>query len=100
MFPPRPDVLRLMPEIILSLSGILLMLIEPFLSGARRTAIVTVAALGSGLALVSTIYTATLPGTAFSGLLRIEGLSVYVHDVVEEVTILVIIGSSDYLYRV
>src|SRR5437588_1167646 len=99
MFPPRPDVLRLMPEIILSLSGILRRLIEPFLSGARRTAIVTVAALGSGLALVSTIYPATLPGTAFSGLLRIDGFSVFVHVVVEAVAFLVIIGSADYLDR-
>src|SRR5207253_4558351 len=77
MFPPRQDVLRLMPEIILSLSGILLMLIEPFLSGARRTLIVTLAVLGSGLALVSTIYPGTLPGAAFSGLLRIDGFSVF-----------------------
>jgi len=99
MFPPRQDVLRLMPEIILSLSGILLMLIEPFLSGARRTLIVTLAALGSGLALVSTIYPATLPGTAFSGLLRIDGFSVFVHVVVEAVAFLVIIGSADYLDR-
>ncbi|HYT08003.1 MAG TPA: hypothetical protein VEL77_10165, partial [Rugosimonospora sp.] len=79
MFPPREDVLRLMPEIILCFSGILLMLVEPFLTRARRTVLVTLAALGTGLALVSTIYPAMLPGTAFSGLLRIDGFSVFVH---------------------
>ena len=99
MFPPREDVLRLMPEIILSLSGILLMLVEPFLTRARRSVLVTLAALGSGLALVSTIYPATLPGTAFSGLLRIDGFGVFVHVVVEAVAFLVIIGSADYLDR-
>src|ERR1700746_1704925 len=53
MFPPRQDVLRVVPEFFLCLSGILLMLIEPFLSRARRNLLVTFAALGSGLALVS-----------------------------------------------
>jgi len=99
MFPPREDILRLMPEIILSLSGILLMLIEPLLTRARRNVLVSLAALGNGLALVSTIYPAMLPGTAFSGLLRIDGFSVFVHVVVEAVAFLVIIGSADYLDR-
>src|SRR5580700_5822070 len=99
MFPPREDILRLMPEIILSLSGILLMLIEPLLTRSRRNVLVSLAALGSGLALVSTIYPAMLPGTAFSGLLRIDGFSVFVHVVVEAVAFLVIIGSGDYLDR-
>src|SRR5260370_14136311 len=99
MFPPREDVLRLMPEIILCLSGILLMLVEPFLMHARRNVLVTLAALGSALALVLTIYPATLPGTASSGLLRIDGFTVFVHVLVEAVSFLVIIGSADYLDR-
>src|ERR1700739_4133208 len=99
MFPPREDILRLMPEIILSLSGILLMLIEPLLTRARRSVLVGLAALGSGLALVSTIYPEMLPGTAFSGLLRVDGFSVFVHVVVEAVAFLVIVGSADYLDR-
>ncbi len=99
MFPPRQDVLRLLPEIILSVSGILLMLVEPFLTRARRSVIVTLAAAGSGLALVSTIYPAMLPGTAFSGLLRIDGFSAFVHVVVLTVALLVVIGSADYLDR-
>jgi len=83
----------------LSLSGILLMLIEPLLTRSRRNVLVSLAALGGGLALVSTIYPAMLPGTAFSGLLRIDGFSVFVHVVVEAVAFLVIIGSADYLDR-
>ena len=99
MFPPREDVLRLMPELILCFSGILLMLVEPFLTRARRTVLVSLAALGSGLALISTIFPAMLPGTAFSGLLRIDGFSVFVHVVVGAVAFLVVIGSADYLDR-
>ena len=99
MFPPRQDLLRLMPEIILCLSGILLMLVEPLLTRARRRVLVSLAALGSGLALVATIYPAMLPGVAFSGVLRIDDFSVFVHVVVEAVAFLVVIGSADYLDR-
>ena len=63
MFPPREDVLRILPEIILSLSGIVLMLVEPFLNRARRHVLVTLAGMGSGLALACTIYPAMLPGS-------------------------------------
>ena len=91
--------LRLLPEIILSLSGIVLMLVEPFLTRARRTILVSLAAMGSGLALVATIYPALHPGEAFSGLLRIDGFSVFVHVVVEAVAFLVIIGSVSFTRR-
>ncbi len=70
MFPAREDILRLAPELVLCLSGILLMLIEPFLTRARRAVLVTVAALGAALALICHDLPAMRPGTAFSGLLR------------------------------
>lgn len=99
MFPPRDDILRLLPEIILCAAGILLMLLEPFLTRARRGILVSLAALGSGLALVATIYSARLPGTAFSGVLQVDSFSVFVHALVEGVAFLVVIGSADYLDR-
>ena len=100
MFPPSDDILRLAPEIVLCVSGILLMLIEPFLSRARRGVLVVPGHDGAaGLALVATIYPATHPGAAFSGLLRVDAFSVFVHVVVELVALLVVLGSSDYLDR-
>ena len=80
--------------------GILLMLVEPFLTRARRTILVSLAALGSGAgAGRHDLSGACIPATAFSGLLRIDGFSVFVHVVVEAVAFLVIIGSADYLDR-
>ena len=99
MFPPLQDVLRVLPEIILSVTGILLMLVEPFLTRAHRSVLAPLAAGGGALALISTIYPAMLPGMAFSGLLRIDGFSVFVHEVVLAVALLVVIGSADYLDR-
>ena len=99
MFPARDDIFRLAPELVLCTTGILLMLIEPFLTQARKAVLATLATLGAALALAATVYPAMRPGMAFSGLLRIDGYSVFVHAVVETVALLVIIGSADYLDR-
>jgi NADH-quinone oxidoreductase subunit N len=99
MFPPRDDVLRLAPEIVLCVAGIVLMLVEPFLKRARRAVLLSLATLGAAASLAATIYPATRPGSAFSGLLRIDGASVFVHVIVELVALLVILGSADYLER-
>jgi len=99
MNPAHQDLLRLAPEIVLCATGILLMLVEPFLNAPRRNVLVSLAVLGSGLALLATLYPAAHPGMAFSGLLRIDGYSVFLHVVVETVALLVVLGSADYLDR-
>ncbi len=90
MFPAHDDILRLAPEIVLCVTGMVLMLIEPFLTSARKGVLATVAALGAALALAATAYPATRQGTAFSGLLRIDTYSVFVHVIVGIVVLLVI----------
>jgi NADH-quinone oxidoreductase subunit N len=99
MFPAREDLLRVAPELVLCISGILLMLLEPFLSRTRRTTLVSVAGCGAGLALAATLYPAFHPGPAFSGLLRLDGFSVFVHVLVGVIAVLVVLGSADYLER-
>ena len=59
MFPPRDDMFRLAPELVLCVAGMLLMLVEPFLTSARRGVLVTLATLGAGLSLAAIYYPAT-----------------------------------------
>ncbi len=99
MFPPRDDLLRLAPELVLCFSGMVLMLIEPFLVRGRREVLVTLATIGAAVALLATYYPATRPGSAFSGLLQVDGFSVFVHVIVGLVALLVVLGSADYLER-
>ena len=99
MFPAREDLLRVAPELVLCGFGILLMVIEPFLENARRSVLLFLATLGAALALAATVLPATHPGTAFAGLLDVDGFSVFLHFVVEVVALLVILGSADYLDR-
>jgi len=99
MFPPVEDIYRLAPEIVLCAFGILVMLLEPFVPRQRQGALGTLALLGAGVALAATRLPAAHPGTAFSGLVRTDGFSVFLHLVIGGVTLLVILGSADYLER-
>ena len=99
MFPPLEDIFRLAPELVLCAFGILVMLVEAFLPRRRQGAVATLALLGSGLALAATRLAAAHPGTAFSGLMRIDSFSVFLHLVIGAVTVLVVLASADYLDR-
>src|SRR5579862_4651140 len=99
MLPAHDDLLRIAPEVVLCLSGIVLMLLEPFLTRARRAVFLGVASLGATLALLAVYYPATRPGPAFSGLLLVDRYSVFVHAIIGLVALLIVIGSADFLER-
>ena len=100
MFAPLDDIYRLAPELLLCAFGVLVMLVDPFLPRRRRGGISAfIALLGAGLALASVRFPAAHPGTAFSGLMRIDSFSIFLHIVVGAVAVLVILGSADYLQR-
>jgi NADH-quinone oxidoreductase subunit N len=95
---PTTDYIRILPELVLSFSGILVMLIEPLLpaeDSRRRVGIV--ALLGSVAALLATFTMAAYPGTAFSGMVRVDRFSVFFHVVVITVALAVILASFEYL---
>jgi len=78
MFPARDDLLRLAPEFVLCISGMVLMLVEPFLTRGRRSVLASLATLG---------------------LLQVDGFSLFIHAIVGFVALLVVLGSPDYLER-
>jgi NADH-quinone oxidoreductase subunit N len=98
MFPLREDLLRVAPEVVWCLAGTLVMLLDPFWKKWRRASGI-LALLGAGLGTLATMYPAFLPGTAFGGLVRADGFSVFFHVLVGSVATLVILGSAAYLER-
>jgi NADH-quinone oxidoreductase subunit N len=99
MFPPTEDLYRIAPELALCAAGMLVMLIDPFLPRRRAGVSAFLALLGAAVALATTRFQMRLPGTAFSGLIRVDDFSVFLHLVVIAVAALVILGSRDYLDR-
>jgi NADH-quinone oxidoreductase subunit N len=96
--PPAADYMRILPEIVLSIFGMLIMVVDPLLDRDKSHPILgAIALVGALTALVSTICMAEYPGTAFSNMVRVEAFSVFFHFVVIAIAAVAILSSFEYL---
>jgi len=96
--PAAVDYIRILPELVLIAGGIAVMLIEPLLDEHNnRKGLGILALLASVASIVATFVQASYPGTAFSGMIRVDGFSTFFHIVVAAVSTLVILASFEYL---
>jgi NADH-quinone oxidoreductase subunit N len=95
--PTGLDYSRLMPEIILTLVGTLIMLLEAVMKGDRKPILGVLA----GLGLIGGIFTALQaePGPAFQDMLLVNNFAIFFRVLVMVAGLLVLFGSSDYLKR-
>lgn len=79
-----PDILRILPEVILTITGVLIMLIEPTLpAGANRKSMGWLGTVGVLAALGASLYQYQLPpGTAFFGYVQTDAFSVFFHVII------------------
>src|SRR5271163_1757615 len=97
---PRPeDLIRVLPETIWCIFGVVLMLLQPFTR--NRNVLSFFAVLGTVFGASSTIYAYTTigPGTAFNGLIQFDAFSIFFHLLIGLVSILVVLISGPYLER-
>jgi NADH-quinone oxidoreductase subunit N len=94
-----PDVLRILPEIVLTLTGILVMLIDAFLPvPASRRALGWVAAFGVMAALWASLWQLSLPaGTAFYNTVQTDAFSVFFHVLICGIVLVALLLSLDTL---
>src|ERR1041384_2767070 len=98
MTPQTADYLRILPEIILSLFGMAIMLIDPLLKEHRRAKVLGgVGLVGALVALVSTFCMAKQPGPAFWNMVQVDSFSVFFHFLVTAITVVVILSSYEYM---
>jgi NADH-quinone oxidoreductase subunit N len=88
---------RLLPEVVLCFFGILIMVIDPFVSRTGKRAMAWLGLIGAVLALVSVHVVARDPGPAYSNLISSDQFSVFLHIAVIVAAILAILGSINYL---
>ncbi len=76
-----PQILRILPEVILTIVGVLIMLIEPVLPKSKsRKSLGWFAVLGVIAALAASLYQYQLPaGTAFFGTVQTDAFSIFFH---------------------
>ncbi len=97
---PRPeDLIRVLPETIWCIFGVVLMLLQPFTR--NRHVLSFFAVLGTIFGASSTIYAYTTlgQGTAFNGLIQFDAFSIFFHLLIGLVSILVVLISGPYLER-
>jgi NADH-quinone oxidoreductase subunit N len=98
--PTAADYIRILPEIVLSVWGMIVMFIEPILpEGRSRKGLGIFAASGAIAAIAATAYQAQpqFAGFGFGNMLRVDHFSIFFHLVVLLVALATILMSLDYL---
>src|SRR5260370_15563516 len=98
LLPQGADYMRILPELVLSFFGMLVMVVDPLLDEeSSHQSLGTIALIGTLAALASTFWMAQYPGTAFWNMVRVEGFSVFFHVLVIAIAAVVILSSYEYL---
>jgi NADH-quinone oxidoreductase subunit N len=96
--PQTADYLRILPELVLSFFGMLIMVIDPLLDpDSSHQSLGTIAFIGTLTALASVFCMAKQPGTAFWNMVRVEPFSVFFHFLVIAIAAVAILSSFEYL---
>ncbi|MBZ5577803.1 MAG: NADH-quinone oxidoreductase subunit N [Acidobacteriia bacterium] len=93
------DLVRFLPEIILTVMGTLLMVLDPVLHKRSSYAFGHLSLLGLAAALVASVYAFRDPGPAFGGMLMVDGFATFFRVLVIGVGILTILPSYRFLAR-
>jgi len=92
------DYIRILPELILSAFGILVMMLDPFVDEEQSQKTLGLIALAGTVAgLASNWYMAQSPGLAFSNMVRVDNFSVFFHFLVIAIALVVILSSLEYM---
>lgn len=96
--PAVADYSRVLPEIVLSLFGMIVMVMEPLLEErAGQKILGWIAFIGSLAGLGATWFMAQNPGIAFWNMVQVDGFSVFFHAVVIAVAAVAILSSHEYM---
>jgi len=96
--PQGADYIRILPELVLSAFGILVMLLEPLVDEEKsQKTLGLIAFVGAVAGLLATWYTAQSPGLAFSNMVKVDDFSVFFHFLVIAIAAVVILSSFEYM---
>lgn len=96
--PQSADYIRILPEIVLSVFGMIVMMLEPLLEESQGQKILgAIALLGTLAGLAATWLMAQCYGLAFWNMVQVEGFSVFFHFLVIAIAAVVILTSFEYM---
>jgi NADH-quinone oxidoreductase subunit N len=98
IIPQGVEYIRILPELVLSIFGIAIMLLDPVLpERTREKTLGTVALVGGLASIAATLIMGAYPGTAFSNMVQVDTFSVFFHFLVTTVAAVVILTSYEYM---
>jgi NADH-quinone oxidoreductase subunit N len=98
MIPQAADYIRLLPEIVLTIFGMVIMLLDPLIDEQRsQRTLGGIALIGSLAALVATLFQANYPGLGFWNMIQVDAFSIFFHFLITAVTAIVILTSYEYM---
>ena len=96
--PQSEDYLRILPVLVLSTFGILVMMLDPLVDEEKsQKTLGFIAFIGTLAALVATWYMAQSPGLAFANNIRVDTFSVFFNFLVIAIAAVVILSSFEYM---
>ena len=96
--PVASDYLRILPEIVLSLFGMLIMVLDPLMDEEKSQKVLgRIGLAGAVAALISAWLMAQSPGFAFWNMVRVDGFSVFFHVLIITIGIVLILTSYEYM---
>jgi NADH-quinone oxidoreductase subunit N len=96
--PQSADYFRILPEIVLSIFGMTIMLIDPLVDERRSQKLLGGIGLAGALAaIVATLLMSQHPGLGFWNMVQVDTFSVFFHFLVVTITAVVILTSYEYM---
>ena len=95
---PTVDYIRILPEVVLTIFGILVMLVDPLIpTQDSKKPLGVIALVGVLAGLAATLYQSRFYGDAFYHMVRVDAFSIFFHLVILLIALVVILSSFDYL---
>src|SRR5215467_2150895 len=97
--PTSAEYIRVLPEIILTVMGTLILLLEAALPDRQKWIFAPLSLAGLVAALLGALAAYSDPGTAFQNMVVVDGFATFFRVLVIGVALLAVLSSSDYLRR-
>ena len=95
---PNVDYIRILPELVLTLFGIAVMMIDPLLKpGASRKSLGLLSFVGTLVAIGAAFYQVNYYGLAWFGMVRVDSFSIFFHVLIPAISAVCILASLEYL---
>ncbi len=96
--PQAVEYLRILPEIVLSLFGMLIMVLDPLVDERRSQRLLgPIALIGSIAAIASALYQSQFPGLGFWGMVKVDAFSTFFHVLITAIAAVAILSSYEYM---